>query len=202
MVRLSHFGLVHSICACAALLLNACGFTNVNPRPSDWAPAEEIPAEGACPNISGVYEDSAASCDGSHCHLLNVFLFRTDYPLAERVEITLLSDDTLKIVGGWSGVETEIVLSRSDGDFKCGQEGLTVTSTEDSYFALLSAGYFIEKRTFNRGTDGSLIMRVEHERVGYLGLVPMSVQAVLWARWNAVPPANEPLETGPPEFEY
>lgn len=184
MVGLFRSSLGYSISVYAALLLNACAFTNVNPRPEDWAPAETIPAAADCPDISGVYKDVAENCEGSKCHLLNVFQFRTDYPLADFVEITLLSDDTLKLVGHWSGVKAELMLSRRDGDFRCGSEGLIVTSREDSYFWVVSFGSITETRAFNRCSDGSLVMKVEQGGLGIHGLTPYGIHAVGWARWE------------------
>jgi len=193
MFRLYNANLGYSICVCVGLLLNACATTttNINPRPEDWAPAEEIPLTAACPDISGVYEDWAKDCGASHCQLLNVFLFRTDYPLAERVEIAQLHDERLKIIGKWSGAKTEIVLSRRNGDFECGPEGLVVTGGDGSFYAGWAAyGAVNETRSFNRCSDGSLVMKVvrmAHGNMHLYPILPFSTHEVVWARWKAIP---------------
>ena len=193
MVNRCRLILAHLASICIVLLLNACATTttNINSRPDDWASAEVAPPLATCPDISGVYEDNVEDCVDSYCLLLNAFLFRIDYPFAERVEIRLLSDETLKIIGKWSGAETKIVLSRHNGDFECGPDGLFVTGGDGSFFAGWAAlGIVNETRTFNRCSDGSLVMKLDRKMHGNIHpypIAPFSTHEVNWARWKAAP---------------
>jgi hypothetical protein len=183
------------IYVCIALLLNACvgsvtNTINVNPRPEEWAPAEKMSLSAICPDLSGVYEDWAEDCGASHCQLLNDLLFRTDYPVANSVEIRVLSDGSLKITGKWHGAETEIVLSRRHRDFECVPEGLIVTGGDGSFFAGWTSGRLVnETRTFNRCSDGSLVMQVERTSQGnFYPLHLYHTHEIVWARWKAASP--------------
>lgn len=122
------------------------------------------------------------------CNLPNAFMFSTAPHRDDRVTISLLSNDTLIIIEDLDSNKYERVLSREAGDFECDGDGIIVRNLEGRFW-LISADTAQLTRTFNRCTDGSIVMKDEVKMGGWHAFVPLIHHHISWVKWK---PVSEP----------
>jgi len=182
-----------------ALTNAACHMWHHNDRPSEWADTVGAPPSD-CPSISGTYENFSVPHQSS---LIYSILGETDDGVS-RVEIRQQGDKKLEILG-WSinklvkhaVLEGErekydhhwgpgnVVMDVNKRAFRCDRKGVHIDYLKHWEFSLAAFDRMRTYVTFQRATDGSLIMK--YRDYGYLMMwyfIPwLSYSDMQWKRW-------------------
>jgi hypothetical protein len=215
-----------------ALVLTGCAFTSK--YPTDW-PKPSVIETGQCPNLAGRYENQGATAQ--ECHIktdrggarhtyswdCNATLLpnllppdkfeQITNPIPSWVELTQPDNGTLVIqydeLPPNDHAIGQIILRKTDGDFTCGDRGLTLsqsgsairtermsdtgTAVRTSFGIMVMGSGWVTNlgRTFQRLPDDSLLMEVTEFSVGAYLFVPTIFSFTKFVRWTSVPTAEE-----------
>lgn len=212
----------------AFLLLSSClSWDSKNPYPDNWASPEQSQG-GSCPNISGVYFDKGeyeATASGRPCGRVgsrdcesltyaltygaNIFTSRRVWPT--RVQIEQPAPDVVEIHDIAKSDEKKQMLLLSNGDFTCDSDGLRLSDKTTVAVLLFTNLIKNETRTFNRASDGSLIMNSKWRTTGHHTIMPVSMKEEGWVRWKRSdlikttvkpPPLNSTVKPQPLNPDY
>ena len=215
-----------ALCALAAACLGGCITTSqLQSEPQDWAAPAHPARLGDCPAIAGLYRNDAAegSAPGEHSkyrwkngwdgdtHLSsNIFHAARDMQMLDAyrtVEIEQPDADTVQVRVP-QGSSSPLTLKRSDGDFGCKHDRLTISSTGSAFTSanrsttfntlstslgalVLEGGVGSISRRFYRLADGSLAMEAEDRSAAWFLLFGAHEHRRLFVRWTPAKPSPE-----------
>ena len=173
------------------LLFAGCTSTPLG-YPDGWSPMQSN--SSACPDLAGIYaqvgEATSGCAAGDSCARLSYDLIAGIPGLEDKasvagtqVQLRQPSPAVLDIIVREGERELGgVSLSAARGDFRCTPHGLALVPRANRVFVVGGSSYR-EQRTFNRASDGSLVMLREALAGGEGVTVPFGEHSRYWVRW-------------------